>query len=392
MEEAVIDKIILNSKKQIKWVDQFKKTRYLFQEVKRIDKEYYVGIKGIRGIGKTVLLLQFAKKEKDSVYFSADSTLIKSFSIYEVVKELIKRGFRNIFIDEIHRKADWDLDLKTLYDEHEVRIIFTGSSALDITKTGSDLSRRVVLKELKIASFREYLNIKKNYDIQAVPFEKILKNKTSLVKKYPEIYEYFDEYLTYGGVLYPKNGFFEALENSLRKVILQDLVSLRNINIKYETDVYKLLYLIARSSPFEVNYSSISRKLEISKTMAVRIVKDMETAGIVLPVLPCKKKGIDVKKEPKIYLTLPLRKFFAKQGVEVNKGAVREEFFVNHIRDVCYLKGKRGEKTPDFRFKNITIEIGGETKTKYQKPDYIAIDGLSTVSNKVPLFLFGLIY
>ena len=392
MEEAVIDKIILNSKKQIKWVDQFKKTRYLFQEVKRIDKEYYVGIKGIRGIGKTVLLLQFAKKEKDSVYFSADSTLIRSFSIYEVVKELIKRGFRNIFIDEIHRKADWDLDLKTLYDEHEVRIIFTGSSALDITKTGSDLSRRVVLKELKIASFREYLNIKKNYDIQAVPFEKILKNKTSLVKKYPEIYEYFDEYLTYGGVLYPKNGFFEALENSLRKVILQDLASLRNINIKYETDVYKLLYLIARSSPFEVNYSSISRKLEISKTMAVRIVKDMEAAGIVLPVLPCKKKGIDVKKEPKIYLTLPLRKFFAKQGVEVNKGAVREEFFVNHIRDVCYLKGKRGEKTPDFRFKNITIEIGGETKTKYQKPDYIAIDGLSTVSNKVPLFLFGLIY
>ncbi|RLF35152.1 MAG: ATP-binding protein [Thermoplasmata archaeon] len=392
MEEAVIDKIILNSKKQIKWVDQFKKTRYLFQEVKRIDKEYYVGIKGIRGIGKTVLLLQFAKKEKDSVYFSADSTLIRSFSIYEVVEGLIKRGFRNIFIDEIHRKADWDLDLKTLYDEHEVRIIFTGSSALDITKTGSDLSRRVVLKELKIASFREYLNIKKNYDIQAVPFEKILKNKTSLVKKYPEIYEYFDEYLTYGGVLYPKNGFFEALENSLRKVILQDLVSLRNINIKYETDVYKLLYLIARSSPFEVNYSSISRKLEISKTMAVRIVKDMETAGIVLPVLPCKKKGIDVKKEPKIYLTLPLRKFFAKQGVEINKGAVREEFFVNHIRDVCYLKGKRGEKTPDFRFKNITIEIGGETKTKYQKPDYIAIDGLSTVSNKVPLFLFGLIY
>ena len=392
MEEAIIDKLILNSQKQIKWVNRFKKTRYLFEEIKKIDREYYIGIKGVRGIGKPVLLLQLAKEIKNSLYFSADSTLIKPFSIYEVVKELIKRGFKNIFIDEIHRKTDWDVDVKSLYDEHEARIIFSGSSALDITKTSADLSRRVVLKELKIASFRELLNIKKNYDIPAIPFRKILKNKTLLTKKYAEVYEYFNEYLEYGGVLYPKNGFLEALENSLRKVILQDLTSLRDISIKYETDVYKLLYLIARSPPFEVNYSSISRELEISKTMAIRIVKDLEMAGIVLPTFPCKKKGIDVKKEPKIYLTIPLRKFFAKQGVEINKGALREEFFVNHIREVCYLKGKRGEKTPDFRFKNIIIEIGGEAKTKYQKPDCIAVNGLSTVTNKIPLFLFGFAY
>jgi len=76
----------------------------------------------------------------------------------------------------------------------------------------------------------------------------------------------------------------------------------------------------------------------------------------------------------------------------VNNGAVREKFFVNHIRDVCYLKGKRGEKTPDFRFKNVKVEIGGESKTKYQSPDYIAVDGLSTVENKIPLFLFGFVY
>ena len=392
MEEAIIDKLILNSQKQIKWASKFKKTRHLFKEVKKIDKEYFIGIKGVRGVGKTVLMLQLAKETKESIYFSADSTLIKPFSIYEVVKELVKRDFRNIFIDEIHRKTNWDIDIKSIYDEHEVRVIFSGSSALDITKTGADLSRRVVLKELRIASFREFLNIKKNYNIPAISFKKILKNKTLLMKKYAEVYDLFNEYLRYGGVLYPKEGFFEALENSLRKVILQDLASLRDINIKYETDVYKLLYLIARSPPFQVNYSSISRGLEISKTMAIRIVKDLETTGVIMPIFPCKKKGVDVKKEPKIYLTIPLREFFAKQGAEINKGALREEFFVNHIKDICYIKGKRGEKTPDFRFKNIIIEIGGETKTKYQKPDYIAVDGLSIVNNKIPLFLFGLVY
>jgi predicted AAA+ superfamily ATPase len=222
--------------------------------------------------------------------------------------------------------------------------------------------------------------------------KKILSDKNLLTKKYGEVYEHFDEYIKYGGVLYPKEGFFEALENSIRKVILQDLTSLRDINIKYENDVYKLLYLVACSPPFEVNYSSISRELGISKTMAIRIIEDLKTAGVVIPVFPCRKMDIDVKKEPKIYLTIPLRRFFESQGAAINKGALREEFFVNHIRDVCYLKGERGEKMPDFRFKDVTIEIGGESKPTHQKADYIAVDGLTAVNNKIPLFLFGFVY
>lgn len=392
MEEAIVDKVILNSGKQIKWARKFKKTRYLLGQVTGIDKEYYVGIKGIRGVGKTVLMLQLAREAKDSVYFSADSTLIKPFTIYEVVTKLTKRGYKNIFIDEIHRKTEWDADIKTIYDEHEARIIFSGSSALDITRTSADLSRRTVLKELRPASFREFLNIRLGYDIPPIPFDMVIKSKVSLAKRYAETYDHVNEYMRYGGVLYPKNGFFEALENSVRKVILQDLSALRDINIKYETDVYKLLYLVARSPPFYTSYSSISRGLDISKTMAIRIVKDLESTGIIIAVSPCKKKGVDVKKEPKIYLTIPLREFFSKYGVEVNKGASREEFFVNHIRNVCYLKGKRGEKTPDFRFKDTVIEVGGESKTGYQRPDYIAADGLSTGGVRIPLFLFGFVY
>ncbi len=391
MEEKIIDELIINSKKQIDWAKKFDKKRYLFEEIRKINKEYFIGIKGLRGIGKTVLMLQLANETEDSVYFSADSTLLKPFSVYETVKELIKRGLKIIFIDEIHRKPEWDADVKTLYDEHEVRIVFSGSSALDITKTSSDLSRRVVLKELKPVSFREFLNIRKGYNIQALQFNEIIKNK-KIVNKYAGVYNFFNEYLKYGGVLYPEEGFYDALENSIKKVILQDLSALRDINIKYETDVYKLLYLIAKSPPFTVNYSSIARELEISKTMAIRIVSDLEKTGIITIIFPCKKKGIDVKKEPKIYLTIPLREFFAKKGVEVNKGASREEFFVSHVSEICYLKGNRGEKTPDFKFKDIIIEIGGESKSKYQNPDYIAVDGLSIVENKIPLFLFGFIY
>lgn len=250
MNEQIIDQLIMNSQKQEAWVRQFSKKRYLFETLKQIDPEYFVGVKGIRGIGKTVLLLQLASETPHSVYFSADSVLLPPSSLYETIRQLFKRGYQNIFIDEIHRKPEWDADIKTIYDEHEGRVFFSGSSALDISKTSADLSRRVVLKELFPSSFREFLNIQKNQSIPKISLEQILKEKNTLTKKYLSQYESMKEFMEYGGMLYPKKGFMDALENSIQKVVLQDLSTLRDINIKYETDVYKLLHLISRSPPF----------------------------------------------------------------------------------------------------------------------------------------------
>ncbi|MCD6495667.1 MAG: ATP-binding protein [Candidatus Aenigmarchaeota archaeon] len=392
MDTETLDRIVSNSKKQLQWVGRFKKKRHLFRQLKSIDREYFIAIKGVRGVGKTVLMLQIAKETQDAVYFSADSTPVKRFSIYDIVRELSALGFKNIFIDEIHRKPEWDVDVKSIYDEHEVRLIFSGSSALDITRTTSDLSRRVVMKELRPVSLREYVNIKKGYEISPISFYDILKNRALFARKYADVKDYYTEYMQYGGTLYPKRGFREAMENSIRKVILQDMSSLRDVNIKYETDIYKLLYLIASSQPFNVNYSSIANVLEISKTMAIRIVKDMESTGLITAIFPCKKQGVNVKKEPKIYLMVPLRHLFFPEVTDSRRGAAREEFFVNHVKDVCYVKGKRGEKLPDFRFENTTIEVGGETKGRYQHADYIATDGLSCTGNRIPLFLFGFVY
>ena len=410
MEDSIIDKIILNSQKQIRWAAGFTKKRYLFGDAMGIDSEYFVGIKGLRGIGKTVMMLQMAKETKDSVYLSADSTTMKPFSIYDIIAKLVKRGFSSIFIDEIHRKSGWDTDVKSIYDEHEARVVFSGSSALDITRTAADLSRRVVLKELLPVSLREYMNINKGMDLPPAAFNEILENKSRLAVKHAGIHEHIGEYMKYGGVLYPRNGFFEAMGNAIRKVVLQDLSALRDVNIKYETDVYKLLYTVAKSPPFETNYSSIASALEVSKTMAVRIVSDLQGTGLIKVVFPCASRGVNVKKEPKIYLSVPLREFFAESGIEVDKGAMREEFFVNHAcgtgsisgkpaassssggPGICYIKGGRGEKTPDFRCMGVTIEVGGPSKTGRQHPDYIAADGLASDGDKIPLFLFGFLY
>ena len=130
MDERILTSLITTSRRVMAWARKFPKKRFLFDELKAVDEEYYVGVRGIRGVGKTVLLLQLANETERSVYFSADSTRIKPFSLYEVVNSLAEMGYRNVFIDEIHRKADWAEDLKTLYDEHEVRVFFSGSSAV----------------------------------------------------------------------------------------------------------------------------------------------------------------------------------------------------------------------------------------------------------------------
>ncbi|WP_297436593.1 AAA family ATPase [Thermococcus sp.] len=81
-------------------------------------------------------MLQLAIETEKSTYFSVDSTLIKPFPLYEVVKAFSSLGYRNVFIDEIHRKPDWEEDVKTLYDEHEVRISFSGLFTIDICIPG----------------------------------------------------------------------------------------------------------------------------------------------------------------------------------------------------------------------------------------------------------------
>jgi hypothetical protein len=55
--------------------------------------------------------------------------------------------------DEIHYQADFERDLKTIYDFFDIKVVFSGSSAIALDK--ADLSRRVVIYKVPVLSFRE---------------------------------------------------------------------------------------------------------------------------------------------------------------------------------------------------------------------------------------------
>ena len=393
MESRVFSKIVEESEKRINEAKRYTKHRYLYSTIKKeMGKGYIIGIYGLRGIGKTVLMLQLAQELKNVLYVSVDATPLANYSIYEIGEEAFNRGFEYLFIDEVHTKPSWTYDLKTLYDEGYINIIFSGSSAAGVKK-GADLSRRVIMHELLPPSFREFLNIRYNANIKKLELSELFeeKKRKEYAIKYSKWSSYRHDFYTFGGVLYDaKIGFPSPILSTLERIITVDLASLRAVDSGLINDVYKLLYRIAEAGPYEISYSSLASYVGLSVKTIINIVKDLEKVGLLKLVYP---QASGVRKEPKVYFRIPFRSAINEsKGIQTGIGIAREEFFVNNVNVSNYIKTKRGEKTPDFIVENKKIEVGGAWKTNYQGADFLAVDGNDFLGNKIPLFLFGFLY
>ena len=80
-------------------------------------------------------------------------------------------------MDEVHKYPDWSREIKNIYDlMPNLKILFTGSSILELQKSNADLSRRVLNYYLPELSFREFLGIKYGQKLQIFTLEEIIKN------------------------------------------------------------------------------------------------------------------------------------------------------------------------------------------------------------------------
>ena len=81
----------------------------------------FIGIKGSRGVGKTTLLLQYIrlnyKPDKSVLYISLDNLYFLENSLYDFVDNFYKRGGQFIAIDEVHKYANWAIEIKNIFDK-----------------------------------------------------------------------------------------------------------------------------------------------------------------------------------------------------------------------------------------------------------------------------------
>ncbi|MEI6890243.1 MAG: AAA family ATPase [Bacteroidales bacterium] len=76
----------------------------------------FIGIAGLRGAGKTILLRQLAAELEHSFYFSAD-TLPSGTDLFGLATLLTDSfGVKYLMIDEIHALNGWQGQLKKMYD------------------------------------------------------------------------------------------------------------------------------------------------------------------------------------------------------------------------------------------------------------------------------------
>jgi len=391
--EEIVTKVLESHSENMKKAEGLAKKRYAFDNLIKIVKEheYFLGITGLRGIGKTILLLQLAKAG-EGVYFSADDRELRGVDLFDIIKALSEAGHSKIFIDEIHTKPNWDSDLKSAYDEKLAYVVFSGSSSIKLKTLKSDLSRRVVIEHLKPASFREWLHIKKGIEMPIVSIEGIAKQKSTLAKNFGFANRHLGEYYRQGGVLYDaKTYFHKTITSIIETIATKDLSTIREVDPDIEECFFKLLYLIASSRPLELSYSKIGETLGKNKVWVMRFLSEVEKSEAIKRVYPCGEGMKVFRKEAKYYLPFPYRSSLcAALGKAPDIGSLREEFFINHL-DCCYLK-TTDSATADFKVGGKTFEVGGSSKQNRQKADFLVVDGLDTSKNKVPLFLIGLAY
>ena len=367
--------------------------------------ERLVGIKGARGVGKTTFILQHIHEtfglSRDCLYVSLDDIAFPYKNLVQLAEEFEKSGGKYLFLDEIHKYVNWSQELKNIYDSFpDLHVVFTGSSILDILKGKADLSRRAVVYRMQGLSFREFLQIETEKPFQQFTLDELLQNHEQLaleINQKVKPFQYFDKYLRYG--YYPyyleniENYTFK-LSNTISLMIETDLPLLSNVDIQYLGKIKKFLNLLSSNIPFKPNVTNLAAGIGISWQSVINYLHYLDEAEIIKTIY---FEGKDIKslsKPEMIYLHHP-NHFYVFNDEVVNKGSLRESFFVNQLSNKYKVeKAKRGDFVVNEKF---YFEIGGKNKTYHQiagiQNSYIAADDIEYgFNNKIPLWLFGFLY
>jgi predicted AAA+ superfamily ATPase len=371
----------------------------LLKKVEQQRGRHFSGIMGPRGVGKTVMLKQLLSESSHAFYLSLD-TLPRDADIFGIVKKLHRDyGYTLFLLDEIHFSDRVEETLKKLYDFLDIRLVFTSSVALALSKSAFDLSRRALMLTLYPFSFREYLLFTQGIDLKVLSLEQVVRREW--LPEHMRNGLYFDDYLK-GGLMpfaLDEPEPLRLLSNILETVIMKDVPTVARLHLDELDSIRKLVRFIGRSGVDGINYTTLSNNLGITKYKAEQYIGLLEKAFILQRVFP---KGTNLLKEPKVLMALPYRLLFREYDECV--GGLREDFFSEAMRQCdqpfFYLKSTRGKKTPDFLIddgleQNTVIEIGGKGKGREQFKGIVADRKIVFAHSdaidhgKHPLFMLG---
>lgn len=369
--------------------------RFLYDDIPWHNR--LTAIVGPRGVGKTTMLLQHIKLQRDiskSLYVSAEAVYFTHHTLFETAQKLVQANGTFLAIDEIHKYDGWALELKMIYDNlPELQVVFTGSSILDIYRGTADLSRRALIFHLPGMSFREYVNFTQGTNLPPLSLDDITNNAADITSTIPHPLPLFADYLRHG--YYPFSadpGFNARLDQIVTMTLENDIPLYANLTIATARKLKKLMQIIAESVPFKPNFSSLALATSIDRNKLPDYLSLIERSGLISQ-LPEPTTGIrSLAKIEKIYLQNTNLAYALTAQPDI--GNLRETFFLSQM---SIRHNVTASKTSDFEINGRTFEVGGRKKTHRQTNNtpnsFLVKDDIETgFANTLPLYTFGLSY
>ena len=374
---------------------------------------------GARGIGKTVTIAQYMAlnyKRGEALYVSLDDINMSRYSIYELAEAFELQGGKLLCLDEIHKYSSWSQELKSIYDSFPtLKVVASGSSALEIHKGTHDLSRRAIVYTMVGMSFREFLELHYGYSLEVLALEDIFSNHDVLAEniidilatKDNRVLPLFHRYLECG--YYPyflsmpnESMFFQTLKQNINTTIEGDLLNIYpTLNGKSIKKIKLLLSVIMENVPFTPKISALKKAVEVRDDRTIKeYLSRLDDAGLIKLLMKSSLSMKSFDKPEKIYLANPNLMYTSTPNI----GNVRETFVMNQLSNYYIDKNSLDNKGiyasdyGDFYLEEkYTLEVGGKNKGFKQIKDipnsYVVADDIEVgFGNKIPLWLFGFLY
>lgn len=256
-------------------------------------------ISGLRRVGKTSLmrltiqrLIDHMKIDPKKIFYvSLDDYTLKSATILELIETFrkihsIKFNERiYVFLDEVTYKADYEIQLKNLFDSHNAKVWASSSSSSLLTDRKSYITGRNKVIEVSPLDFDEYLTFKGIEISRADPH--IRENE-------------FENFLKTGGIPeYVITGEPFCIHELVDDIIMKDIAGMHNI--KQPTVLKDLFLLLMERSGKQISLNKVAAILGISVDTVSRYVSLFQQAHLIYTVSRYGKTNERLLSPKKIY-------------------------------------------------------------------------------------------
>jgi predicted AAA+ superfamily ATPase len=237
------------------------------------------------------------------------------------------------------------------------------------------------------------------FDIPVLSLETILNNhftEASQITSKVKVLQHFEKYIESG--YYPfyreeGDGFPDRLQQVIDSVVTVEIPAVSHIEYDSVYKTKQLLAVLAEMKPYTLNISSLCTTLQSSRNNVLKLLDLMDKAALVRR-LYATESGMNMLTKPEKILFYNTNLMYCLTP-QVDSGTMRETYLASQVgvNHKLYMPSK-GDLVVDGKW---LFEVGGKGKGYSQIKDiqdsFVVTDNTEIGhGNKIPLWLFGLLY